>query len=119
MKKIKSSCPVERSLEIINGKWKICILWKLYEKNHRFGELKKSIPDITIKMLSQQLKELEFAKFINRKDYHTIPPKVEYSLTELGKSSIPILNSLHHWGKSKKRTIDKVVQNNYPNVVNL
>ena len=51
MKKIKSSCPVERSLEIINGKWKICILWKLYEKNHRFGELKKSIPDITIKML--------------------------------------------------------------------
>ena len=110
MKKIKSSCPVERSLEIINGKWKICILWKLYEKNYRFGELKKSIPDITIKMLSQQLKELEFAKFINRKDYHTIPPKVEYSLTKFGESFQPIIDMIANWGINNKNHIDKTLK---------
>ena len=71
MNKLKSSCPVERSLEIISGKWKICILWKLHEKKYRFGELKKSMPDITIKMLSQQLKELELGNFIHRKDFKT------------------------------------------------
>ena len=106
MKKIKSSCPVERSLELISGKWKICILWKLSEKNYRFGELKKSMPDITIKMLSQQLKQLELGNFIHRKDFQTIPPKVEYSITKFGKSLDLIINQIAEWGVENKNHID-------------
>ena len=106
MKKIKSSCPVERSLEIISGKWKICILWKLSEKNYRFGELRKSMPDITIKMLSQQLKELELGKFVHRKDFQTMPLKVEYSITTFGQSLVPIINQIADWGIKNKKHID-------------
>ena len=62
---------------------------------------------------------MERDKLIIRKVYDVIPPKVEYSLADLGKSSLPILDSLHHWGKTKKRSINKVVENNYPNFVNL
>jgi DNA-binding HxlR family transcriptional regulator len=109
MKKLKSSCPVERSLEIINGKWKICILWKLSEKKYRFGELKKSMPDITIKMLSQQLKELEIGNFIHRKDFKTIPPKVEYSITNFGKSLGPIISQISNWGIKNKKHIDLTI----------
>ena len=106
MKKIKSSCAVERSLELISGKWKICILWKLSEKTYRFGELKKSMPDITIKMLSQQLKELELGNFINRKDFKTVPPKVEYSISNFGESLEPIIRQIADWGVKNKKHID-------------
>ena len=119
MQKIhKKSCPVSNALKILGGKWKINIIFHLSQKTTRFGELRRLLGNITQQMLSKQLREMERDKLIIRKVYDIVPPKVEYSLTELGKSSLPILNSLHHWGKSKKRTIDKVVENNYPNVVN-
>lgn len=93
-------CPIENTMDLIAGKWKLIILWHLAKDEIlRYSEIKKVVPSITHKMLSQQLKELEAAGFINRKVYPTIPPKVEYSLTDLGKSFLPILNSLSEWGE--------------------
>ena len=114
----KKVCPVSNALTILGGKWKINIIYQLSQKTTRFGELRRSLGNITQQMLSKQLREMERDKLITRKVYDVVPPKVEYSLRELGRSSLPILNSLHHWGKSKKRTINKTVENNYLNVVN-
>ena len=85
----------------------------------RFGALRRSLGNVTQQMLTKQLREMERDKLINRKVYDVVPPKVEYSLTDLGRSSLPILKSLHHWGNTKKRTINKVIENNYSEVVNL
>ncbi len=96
----KYSCPIEYTLNLIAGKWKLIILWHLsQEKVMRYGEIKKSLNNITHKMLSQQLKELEADGFIHREQYPEIPPKVEYSLTKLGESFMPILESMSSWGK--------------------
>ncbi len=92
--------PVELSLDIIGGKWKMPILWRLKEKTWRYGSLKKDLGKITHKMLTEQLKELEKDGLINRKVYPEVPPKVEYSLTEKGCTVIPIINSLRDWGES-------------------
>jgi len=119
MKNNQKMCPVSNALTILGGKWKINIIFQLSQQTTRFGELRRLLGNITQQMLSKQLREMERDKLIIRKSYDVVPPKVEYSLAELGKSSLPILNSLHNWGRSKKRTIDKVVENNYPNVVNL
>lgn len=91
------------TLSIVGGKWKWIILAILFENGvHRYGQLKKNIPKITHKMLSQQLKELESEKLIHRQEYHQIPPKVEYSLTEKGKTLIPILEAMVIWGDKYK-----------------
>ncbi|HEX9253609.1 MAG TPA: helix-turn-helix domain-containing protein [Ignavibacteriaceae bacterium] len=92
--------PVELSLDIIGGKWKMPILWRLKERSWRYGELKKNIGKITHKMLAEQLKELEQDGLISRKVYPEVPPKVEYSLTERGFSTIPIIEGLRAWGSS-------------------
>lgn len=118
MKNIQKDCPVSNALTILGGKWKINIIYQLSKKTTRFGELRRSLGNVTQQMLSKQLKEMERDKLIIRKVYNVIPPKVEYSLTELGKSSVPILNSLHLWGISKKKTINKVIENNYPQITN-
>jgi len=94
----KYNNPVELSLNIIGGKWKIPIIWNLKEGSQRYGELRKSLPKITHKMLTQQLRELEADEIITRKVYPVIPPKVEYSLTLLGKSIIPVIDLLSEWG---------------------
>ncbi|MDK2821151.1 MAG: hypothetical protein PWP31_1116 [Clostridia bacterium] len=93
------NCPIEATLDVVGGKWKVIILWYLYEKTMRFSELKKVLPGITQKMLTQQLRELERDGMINRKIYAQVPPKVEYSLTEYGKSIKPILQAMLEWGK--------------------
>jgi len=93
-------CSVELTLDIIGGKWKALILWNLKNRILRFSELKKALPDITQRMLTQQLRELEEDGMVNRKVYPQVPPKVEYSLTEHGKSVIPILELMCQWGKS-------------------
>ena len=81
----KCDCSVAYTLAVVGGKWKWLIIYKLWNNGiQRYGELKKSIPHITHKMLSQQLKELELEKLISRNEYHQIPPKVEYALTEKG-----------------------------------
>ena len=115
----KKSCPVTNALTMLGGKWKINIIYQLSQKTTRFGELRRLLGNVTQQMLSKQLKEMERDRLIVRKVYDVVPPKVEYSLAELGKSSLPILNSLHHWGESKKRIINKLIKNNYTVIVNL
>lgn len=95
---ITDRCPVEATLELIGGKYKALILWHLSDGKLRFNELHKLIKGATPKMLTQQLRELENQKLIHRQVYPVIPPKVEYSLTELGKSLLPILVSMRDWG---------------------
>lgn len=92
-------CSMELTLDIIGGKWKALILWYLGENTLRFSELKKSLPRVTPKMLTQQLRELEARGLVTRYIYTQIPPKVEYSLTAAGKSLLPILASLCQWGQ--------------------
>ena len=99
-------CPVETTLELIGGKYKALILWHLSGKTMRFTELKKEIPKATPKMLTQQLRELESQELIHREVYPVIPPKVEYSLTDLGKSLIPVLVAMRDWGSAYLRQRD-------------
>lgn len=91
-------CPVAETLELIGGKYKALILWHLSAGPCRFSELRKQIPRATAKMLTQQLRELEMDQLIHREVFPVIPPRVEYSLTELGKSLLPILTSMRDWG---------------------
>ena len=94
-------CEIELTLEIISGKWKALILWNLGNYGIiRFNEFKRRIPEITQKMLTQQLRDLENNKLISRKIYPQVPPMVEYSLTELGENLIPILEEMDKWGKN-------------------
>lgn len=97
-------CPVAATLELIGGKYKALILWHLSDGKLRFTELHKLIQGATPKMLTQQLRELESQKLIHREVYPIIPPKVEYSLTELGKSLIPILVAMRDWGAGYMKT---------------
>ncbi|EQF51394.1 hxlR-like helix-turn-helix family protein [Clostridioides difficile CD181] len=92
------SCPIEATLALIGGKYKTLILWHLKDTILRFNELKKLIPKATPKMLTQQLRELESDGVIIRVVYPVVPPKVEYSLSDFGKSIIPILDSMCDWG---------------------
>ncbi|HBG7379407.1 helix-turn-helix transcriptional regulator [Clostridioides difficile] len=92
------SCPIEATLALIGGKYKTLILWHLKDTILRFNELKKLIPKATSKMLTQQLRELESDGLIIRVVYPVVPPKVEYSLSDFGKSIIPILDSMCDWG---------------------
>lgn len=96
----KKRCPLEATVKMIGGKYKVIILWYLMEKTLRFNELRKCIPQATPKMLTQQLRELEADGLINRKVYPIVPPKVEYSLTDFGKTIIPILNDMGKWGEN-------------------
>lgn len=98
----KDLCPVSITLNIIGGKWKLVILWHLSQWTLRFSELEKCIPGITQKMLTQQLREMEKDKLISRKIYPEIPPRVEYSITEHGKSLHSVLESLEDWGIQHK-----------------
>ena len=91
-------CPVETTLDLIGGKYKALILWHLSNGTLRFSELRKVISGATAKMLTQQLRELESSCLIHREVYPVIPPKVEYSLTELGASLLPILVAMRDWG---------------------
>lgn len=93
-------CNVELTLQVIGGKWKPIIIYRLgTDGTLRFSEVKRLIPNITQKMLTQQLRELEADGVVHREVYPQVPPKVEYSLTELGRSIMPVMESLCHWGR--------------------
>lgn len=94
------SCPIEATMNLIGGKYKVIILWRLIDQTLRFSELQKLIPNATPKMLTQQLRELGRDGLISRTVYPVVPPKTEYSLTQLGISFIPILKSMGDWGMS-------------------
>jgi DNA-binding HxlR family transcriptional regulator len=91
-------CPVEATLDVIGGKWKGVILYKLLERPRRFSELKRELPTITQRMLTLQLRELEADGLVHREIYKEVPPRVEYSLTEFGKTLEPILLAMLTWG---------------------
>jgi DNA-binding HxlR family transcriptional regulator len=106
MKIDEFNCPVKATMDIIGGKWKPIILYYLKDGIKRFGELQRLIPHITKKMLTQQLRELEQDEIIERKVYHQVPPKVEYSLSEYGKSLKPVLELMATWGNEQERQFE-------------
>ena len=93
-------CPVQHSLKFIGGKWRIGIIWSMKTTCRRFGELNRDVSGITEKMLIQELRHLESIGVVCRTAYFEIPPKVEYSLTERGRTLIPILENIVSWGYS-------------------
>jgi len=97
-------CPVEATLELIGGKYKALILWHLSDGTLRFNQLRSQINGVTAKMLTQQLRELESSKLVHREVFPVIPPKVEYSLTDLGRSLLPILVAMRDWGADYLRS---------------
>ena len=93
------TCPVETTLMLIGDKWKVLILRDLMPGTKRFGELKKSIGSVSQKVLTAQLRDMEEKGLVSRHVYAEVPPRVEYSLTDLGKSLEPILNAMKTWGE--------------------
>lgn len=112
MKKVEVSCPITATMNIIGGKWKCVILWYLRERPLRFGELHKLMPKCSLKIYNADLKDLEKDGIVKREVFAEVPPKVEYSLTEYGKSLLPVIIILREWGV--KRLIDnpKLMENN-------
>jgi len=104
----KTNCPVVATIDMIGGKYKALILWHLIGGTQRFGELRRLIPQATQKMLTQQLRELEDDNLVIRTVYPVVPPKVEYRLSDLGKSIYPILEAMRKWGTDymKSKGID-------------
>lgn len=93
------NCPFHLAMKALNGKWKFAILYVLLEQDTlRFKELERAIPDISTRMLVKELKILTEKKIVKRKAYATVPPTVEYSLTDMGKSLQPVINSIYAWG---------------------
>ncbi|EJL71411.1 winged helix-turn-helix transcriptional regulator [Chryseobacterium populi] len=102
------ACSVDYAFRRIGGKYKGRILWYLHAKNiMRYGELRKTLTDITPKMLTQTLRELEADELVERKVYHEVPPKVEYKLTEIGQELIPFIAHLKEWGDKQIQKIKK------------
>lgn len=94
------TCPMSLGINVLSGKWKLQILWNIYtKKTMRFNELQRTLGNITTKTLTEQLRELEEQRIIKRNVYPEVPPKVEYSFTEIGQTLEPVLKSLCDWGK--------------------
>lgn len=104
-----NQCPVKYALGILNGKWKFAIVWELSQYEFlRFNELRRKLDGISNLMLSKSLQELEESKIVNRVQYNEIPPRVEYSLTSLGKSLSFVIQSLDEWGIEAMKEIEIV-----------
>ena len=101
------ACPVETTLTLISDKWKVLILRDLLPGTKRFGELKKSIGHVSQKVLTAQLRQMEQSGLVNRKVYAEVPPKVEYSLTDVGYSLKPILDAMWTWGEEYQKEMKK------------
>ena len=101
-------CPVDAVVDVIGGKWKLRILWRLSQQTHRFGALRRAIPNISEKMLYQQLRQLEADGLVRRTAYPEVPPRVEYALTPRGRSLVPVLNEVAAWGE--QQLVDRLVR---------
>lgn len=93
------NCPVEATLDLVGGKWKMIILWYIDERPRRYGELNRLIPNIADRVLARQLKELTEHGLIRRIEYPEVPPRVEYRLTPLGESLRPVIEEICNWGE--------------------
>jgi DNA-binding HxlR family transcriptional regulator len=94
-------CPAEATIEVLGGRWKAHVIWLLLQGTRRFGELYRGLPGVTQKVLTQQLRELEADGVLSRKVFAQVPPKVEYSLTERGRSLKPVIDAMCRWGKGR------------------
>lgn len=99
------ACPVETTLTLISDKWKVLILRDLLPGTKRFGELRRSVGQVSQKVLTAQLRQMEESGLLSRKVYAEVPPRVEYSLTDLGRSLCPILDAMKAWGENYKLTL--------------
>jgi DNA-binding HxlR family transcriptional regulator len=106
-RRAKPDCPVETTLEVLNGKWKANILFHLLPGIKRSGELRRLMPEVTQQMLTAHLRELERDGIIHRKVYAQVPPKVEYSLTPLGRSLGPVFDKIYEWGVVYLRSLKR------------
>src|SRR5262245_59949622 len=107
MKKKSVSCPVETTLGIMHGRWKVLVIHHLLNGTKRFNELHRALPGISHRTLVKQLREMEAAHFIRRKIYAEVPPKVEYSLTPLGQSLKAVLAAMDKWGRMYAQQAEK------------
>lgn len=110
MKKEFPECPVETTLTLVSNKWIVLILRDLFNGTKRFGELRKSLAPISQKVLTQQLRAMESNGIVHREVYAEVPPRVEYSLTELGLSLKPIVMSMSEWGIWYKNFIESKIE---------
>jgi DNA-binding HxlR family transcriptional regulator len=94
----QQACPAETAITLLGSKWKLLILRELFKGMRRFGELSRSVPGISQKMLTQQLRQMEEDGLVSRKIYPEVPPRVEYSLTDIAMSLKPVLDAMHKWG---------------------
>lgn len=99
------ACPVETTLTLIGDKWKVLILRDLLPGTKRFGELRRSVGQVSQKVLTAQLRQMEESGLLSRKVYAEVPPRVEYTLTDLGRSLCPILDAMKAWGENYKLTL--------------
>ena len=106
-RRAKPDCPVETTLEVLSGKWKANILFHLLPGTQRSGELRRLMPEVTQQMLTAHLRELERDGIIHRKVYAQVPPKVEYSLTPLGRSLGPVFDKIYEWGVAYLRSFKR------------
>ena len=113
--KMLPACPVETTLTLISDKWKVLILRDLMTGTKRFGELKKSIGYVSQKVLTTQLRQMEASGLLSRKVYAEVPPRVEYTLTELGCSLKPVMDAMWEWGAGyqKRQTAEGLVLTAY------
>lgn len=108
------SCGLDAAVAVVGGKWKPLILWALHEKTRRFGELRRNVRGVSEKMLTQQLRELESDGVVHREVYREVPPRVEYSLTSLGRSLNDALLPLGDWGEANLVAIVATRENSTP-----
>jgi DNA-binding HxlR family transcriptional regulator len=111
-------CAVEATLDVVGGKWKGVIVYHLLQGTKRFGELRRLIPDVTQRMLTLHLRELEGDGMVHREVYREVPPRVEYTLTPFGQSLAPVLQIIQAWGEEYKGTIEAIKRGsaeNHPN----
>ncbi|MCT4664169.1 MAG: helix-turn-helix transcriptional regulator [Flavobacteriales bacterium] len=106
------NCPFHLAMNTLEGKWKFAILYVLLDRGTlRFKELERAIPDISTRMLVKELKHLEEKKVVIRTAYATVPPKVEYSLSKIGKSIEPVIESISNWGKTYAQSLSEMKEN--------
>jgi DNA-binding HxlR family transcriptional regulator len=109
-------CGLHLTREVLNGKWKANLIYAISENIQRPSELQRILPEATKRVLNFQLKELEEHGIICKKIYHQLPPKVEYSLTELGQSLLPVIDAMNHWGDQHREHLERVIVATNPQV---
>lgn len=102
-KQLPYHCPIDAAMHVIEGKWKVLVLWEVRDRPRRFGELRRALPGISEKVLAQQLRELETDGIVHREVHDTVPPKVEYTLTDEGRELNAALEPLGAWGQRRMR----------------